>query len=134
MFSPAHNEPIAEGTGDTEMPVPDIDEEVLLGPASGGEDVVVEGGLSRLGDDVEGAAELILEGELESGAVLYKTSRVDTVFDDVVEGVFAPVKTDCPGVFEEPAACVTPEFEPGVEDPRRFEGKLFEDKAGETLC
>ena len=133
MFSPAHNEPVAEATGDTEMLVPEIDAEVL-GPVSGGEDVVVEGELSRVGDDVEGAAELVPEGELESGVVLNEPSRVDAVFDDDVDGVFAPVKTDCPGVFEEPPENVTPEFEPGIKDPRRFEGELFEDKAEDTLC
>lgn len=133
MFSPAHNEPVAEGTGETEMLVPENDVG-LLGPVPGGEDVVVKGELSRLGDDVEGVAELVAGGELESGVVLEEPSRVDAVFNGDVEGVFPPVRIDCPGVFDEPPKSVTLEVEPGIEDPKRLEGELFAGKAEETLC
>jgi hypothetical protein len=97
MFSPAHSEPVAEGTGDTELLVPEneageIDAEVPE-PAPDGEDAVANTEFDRLGDE-EGAPALFPEDELRLGAALIKLDCLVAVFDENIKTVFDPVRPD----------------------------------------
>lgn len=116
IFSPAHNEPAAEGTAEKETLVPETNSE-------------------DFGAEIESTPEegdgVVPRGEPENGVV------PETVPDENAEVLFVPVKFDCPYVLDDPLAGVAPPELEAVLVPEaltKFEGELLEDKAGDAPC
>lgn len=136
-FSLAHNIPVAEGTGESETLVPNIDpgrfDAEGPGPAADGEDVIVKTEFDRVGSG-EGAPALLTADEFRMGAALTELDCFVAVFAGDMEIVFDPVRLDWPGTIEEPPDGETTELEPVEEDPGGLNREPVEIEEALAIC